>query len=147
MHIIATLRCSARLALVAAFVVLAACGGPPPTSRAEGPAREAPPASEAPLPLAPPRAAAAGAGARLADSLRCVEAALARSPVITERAPIERGWRLRLRVYSSPPSGWIEKGSIVHDGARIAYIPDGSTRGLAEELVRGTVGPVLQSCR
>ena len=100
------------------------------------------------LPLADERAPPAGdGGVRSPDSLYCAQSMLARTAVMAEPAPIGRGWRLRLRVWSSPPAGWLDKGSIVHDGARIAYIPDGATRGLAEEEVRAVVRPVLKACR
>ncbi len=145
---------SARRALagrglaLAALVVLAGCAGLPRNGPAPPRAPQAPLAPPTRLPLADPGVSALrDDGALLTESLYCAQTMLARTAVMAEPAPIERGWRLRLRVWASPPAGWLDKGSIVHDGARIAYIPDGATRGLAEEEVRDVVRPVLKACR
>jgi hypothetical protein len=108
------------------------------------------------LPLSPPTLAPVGVPATLlpggavvpdSESLRCALRRLAETPVRAEPAPIDFGWRLRLSVYVSPPSGLLDKGSLIHDGARIAYVPNGATRGLADREVQEAVDPILEACR
>jgi hypothetical protein len=137
-----------RVYAALALGALAACGGPAEEPRREAAAapagRGAALARPAEAPLAAPVTALPGPSRA---SLQCARRMLARSPVMAEPAPIERGWRLRLRIYSSPPSGWIEKGSLLHDGARISYVPDGATRGLLDDAVRTAVRSVVEHCR
>lgn len=126
---------------LAATLGLAGCGG----GSTATPARLAPAAAGAPLGM--PGGPEAGRGGAATASFACAQRLLADSPVMAEPAPIAQGWRLRLRVWSSPPAGWIDKGSLVHDGVRFAYLPDGATRGLADDDVRAVVEPIVETCR
>lgn len=110
------------LVAIAAFSALAACGRPEPAP--------APVTRLGPL-----------------DSRLCVEEALARESVQAVPAPALGGWRLRLRVYSHPPAGWIDKGDILYDGGALIYLPNGATEGLHDVRVRRAVAPALRDCR
>ena len=126
---------------LAATLGLAGCGNGPTTT----PARLAPATPDAPIGM--PGGPEAGRGSAATAGLSCAQRLLADSPVMAEPAPIAHGWRLKLRVWSSPPAGWIDKGSLVHDGVRLAYLPDGATRGLADDAVRAVVEPIVETCR
>jgi hypothetical protein len=111
----------AALAAVAALCTLAACGRPAPAP--------APVTRLGPL-----------------DSRLCVEEALARANVQAVPGPALGGWRLRLRVYSHPPAGWIDKGDIVYDRGALVYLPNGATEGLHDVQVQRAVAPALRDC-
>lgn len=151
---------AARVARVAAMLcalaALAACGpgpvAPPvPTGTGSGPSpaqRLAPPpgAAGGPPLSATPELAALAYPVPSPGSLACALRRLNRSPVIAEPAPYARGWRLKLRLYTTPPTGWLDKGDILHDGARLSYLPNGATRGLDDEVVESVVEPILEEC-
>jgi hypothetical protein len=81
------------------------------------------------------------------QSLVCVEAVLAGHPVRMVPAPAPSGWRLDLQVLSSSPPGRLDKGALMHDGQVLAYLPNGATEGLNDDLVREAVDAALDACR
>lgn len=77
----------------------------------------------------------------------CAEGVLARGSVRTERAPAgETLWRLRLHVLTSAPKGWIEKGSLIYNGAEMYYLPNGATRGLRDAHIERALAPLWERC-
>ncbi|MEM9250114.1 MAG: hypothetical protein AAGB05_15645 [Pseudomonadota bacterium] len=78
----------------------------------------------------------------------CVQEIMERHAIRTELAPFPDGiWRLRLSILTGPPSGWVDKGSIVHTGTGLSYIANGATAGLNEAQLRGALEPIFQICR
>jgi hypothetical protein len=82
-----------------------------------------------------------------AQSLICAEAVLSQAPVGAELYPAPGGWRLDLAMLTAAPEGWLKKGSLVHDGRVLAWLPESSTQGLGDAAADAAVAPVLDLCR
>ena len=79
----------------------------------------------------------------------CTESVLAERAIRTEVAPLEvdsGAWRLRLTVLDGSPPGWLGKGDLVHDGARVTYLPDGATEGLFDERIFQALVAISERC-
>jgi len=79
----------------------------------------------------------------------CSQSILAERAIRTEVAPLDfdsGAWRLRLMVLASSPTGWIGKGDLVHDGARMSYLPDGATEGLLDDRIAQALVAVSERC-
>lgn len=107
--------------LASMLLVLAACGSPP---RPDIGVTRLPPS----------------------QSLSCVRLLLRGQPVRAEQIPSPSGWRIDVQVPTSPPRGWVSKGSIVHDGTTLAWLPDGATFGVEDARARSAVTPALAAC-
>jgi len=81
------------------------------------------------------------------QSLVCVEAVLAGHPLETTPQPFAGGWRLDLQVLSGAPKGRLDKGAVVHDGQTLAYLPQGATEGLADDVIGAAMSVALEACR
>ncbi len=82
-----------------------------------------------------------------AQSLICAEAVLAQQPVGSELYPAPGGWRLDVAMLTAAPEGWLKKGSLVHDGTTLAWLPESATQGLGDAAADAAVTPVLDLCR
>ncbi|MEM1431616.1 MAG: hypothetical protein AAGG09_19340 [Pseudomonadota bacterium] len=79
----------------------------------------------------------------------CAEGVLAQRAIRTEVAPLELdtdSWRLRLMVLATPPSGWLEKGDLIHDGARVTYLPNGATEDLLDDRIERALAAIAERC-
>ena len=82
-----------------------------------------------------------------AQSLICAEAVLAQEPVRSDLYPAPAGWRLDLVMLTAAPEGWLKKGSLVHDGRVLAWLPESATQGLGDDAADAAIAPVLDLCR
>lgn len=82
-----------------------------------------------------------------AQSRVCVEAVLAGHPLETTPQPFASGWRLDLHVLSGAPRGRLDKGAVLHDGRTLAYLPEGATEGLADDVIATALSVALEACR
>ncbi len=76
----------------------------------------------------------------------CIAPRLERLPVryTTEQTAV--GWRMRIQVFSGPPSGWYSKGTIEYSDGVVVYAPDTATTGIATQEVVSGIRPILRRC-
>lgn len=63
---------------------------------------------------------------------------------VTEQT--EDGWRMRLQMLLSPPTGWYDKGEIEYTAAGLRYVPNSATMGIGEARLESAIVPMLETC-
>ncbi|RYH12166.1 hypothetical protein [Tropicimonas sp. IMCC6043] len=58
----------------------------------------------------------------------------------------EDGWRMRIQMLVSPPTGWYDKGEIEYTAAGLRYVPNSATDGIGDARLGAALVPMLEIC-